>query len=337
MVSPEQVTLSWSASFIVAPSSRQTQNLPGDKILLPPSALEQLLAASTITIPSDGPRASFDPFNPYSVAQARQESQQWRDTQQQLPHPLTFRLVNPRTGNVVHAGIREFSAEEGQIGLSPFLLSALEAKEVANYNGTSDEPIDVDSKKPVELEKIVVHAKQLPKGTYVRLRPLEAGYNPDDWKSLLERHMRDNFTTLTNGEILVVPGGRGKDAKEFRFLIDKLVPEGDAICVVDTDLEVDIEALNEEQARETLKQIMSEAQKVPGSKEGSSAGGALDIWNAVEGQVVPGDYVDYRLPSWDRSQGIEIELSMDDKDDVDLFVARTLHINERSPEMMSMF
>src|SRR5204862_7244314 len=97
---------------------------------------------------------------------------------------------------------------------------------------------------------VTVHAKQLPKGTHVRLRPLEAGYDFDDWKALLERYLRENFTTLTTGELLSVPVGRNET---FRFLIDKVLPDGDGICIVDTDLEVDIEALNEEQAHETLK------------------------------------------------------------------------------------
>jgi hypothetical protein len=169
-----------------------------------------------------------------------------------------------------------------------------------------------------DLPRITVHAKQLPKGTYVRLRPLEAGYNPEDWKSLLERHLRENYTTLTNGEILTV---RGSKSEEFRFLIDKFAPEGDGICVVDTDLEVDIEALNEEQARETLKQIMKKAEKAPGTSEGSSVGGDLDTWTGATGKVLPGDYVDYQLPSWPRTEAIEIQLTAEDDGDLDLFVS----------------
>src|SRR5277367_849453 len=132
----ESVSLSWSSPYRVAPTSRSTKNLPGDKILLPPSALEQLLAASTVTVAATNhPHTPFDPFNPYSLAAARQERSQWRDTQQQLPQPLTFRLVNPKTGNVVHAGIREFSADEGEIGLSPFLLGALGLKQQKESEG----------------------------------------------------------------------------------------------------------------------------------------------------------------------------------------------------------
>jgi hypothetical protein len=325
----QDISLSWTDVFNVAP--RSNKKLPGDKILLPQSALEQLLSASTVTGPSDRrPDHEFDPFNPYSLAVARAEQSQWQDTRQQLPHPLTFRLVNTKNGNVVYAGIREFSAEEGEVALSPFLLEALGVAEPkpkskpasihSDHSGSPAAPIDLTEDDDVEEEvpRITVHAKQLPKGTYVRLRPLEAGYNPDDWKALLERHLRDNFTTLTNGEILTVKGGK---SEEFRFLIDKFAPHGEGICVVDTDLEVDIEALNEEQARETLKQIMAKAQKAPGTAEENSVGGDLDIWKPSAGQVVDGDYVDYRLPSWDRSQCIDIELTTEDGEDVELFVS----------------
>lgn len=331
----EDISLAWSGVFKVAPKSNRP--LPGDKILLPQSALEQLLAASTV-IGTSAPRqiAPFDPFNPYSLAAARAEQSQWRDTQQQLPHPLTFRLVNSENGNVVYAGIREFSAEEGEVGLSKFLLEALGVAESTESTSTSGsnsrreggspaDAIDLTDDRTIDLTKngggparITVHAKQLPKGTYVRLRPLEAGYNPEDWKALLERHLRENFTTLTNGEILTVRGSR---SEEFRFLIDKFLPEGDGICVVDTDLEVDIEALNEEQARETMKQIMKKAQNAPGLAEGSSIGGNIDVWKAFNGQVLEGEYVDFVLPSWDKSQALDIELIIDDGDDVDLLVS----------------
>jgi hypothetical protein len=332
----EPVELTWSSQFHVASSTRASA-LPGDKILLPPSALEQLLAAApTVTIDNDRPHiTSFDPFNPYTFAAERQARSQFQDRHQQLPHPLTFRLVNSENGRVVHAGIREFSAEEGEIVLSSFLREALglgnesvRSSKEGSPHGDADqimtggvEQLAVNGDKSTS---ITVHAKQLPKGTFVKLRPLEAGYDPEDWKSLLEEHMRSNFTTLTNGEVLVVHGGRGSGGKreEFRFLVDGFKPEGDGICVVDTDLEVDIEALNEEQALETLKRITAKAQKAPGTVQGSSAGGKIDIFRGQDGQILEGEYVDYELPSWDRSQGIEISLkAADDDEDVDLYVS----------------
>jgi len=254
---------------------------------------------------------------------------------------LTFRLVNPGNGRVVYAGIREFSTDDGEAELSPFLLESLglkdaELKDAGSQNSGGDgskesEPMvidDDDDTNPTSGSShpiITVHAKQLPKGTFVKLRPLEAGYDPEDWKALLEQHLRQNYTTLTNGEVLVVQHGRGLHGKkdEYRFLIDGFKPEGaDGVCIVDTDLEVDIEALNEDQARETMKRIAEKMTKLPGSEQGTSAGGELDLFNAQEGQVLPGDYIDFTLSSWNRTQPLELELSGEtDEDDMDLLVS----------------
>jgi len=129
-----------------------------------------------------------------------------------------FRLFNPKNNRFSHAAPLEFSAEEGKIGISPLLRDALGIEE------------DGD-------KRITVVWKILPKGTYVRLRPLEAGYDEEDWKALLERYLRVNFTTLTIGEILAVQGRTaaigGKEKAEFRFLIDSMKPE-EAVCIVDT-------------------------------------------------------------------------------------------------------
>ena len=315
----EPTTLRWSGSYAVLPlSSTSSKNLHGDKVLLPQSALEQLLAASPSEAPSGATFTAFDPYNPYASTRG---ASVYSGNGQQLPHPLMFRLVNPSNNNVVYAGIREFSAPEGTVGLSPFLLDALGVKEdeLKLMDAGASEPIDLTGEEstPGLPFQITVHARQLPKGTYVRLRPLEAGYNPDDWKALLERQLRDSFTTLTRDAVISVRGVRGET---FKFLVDKFAPDGDGICVVDTDLEVDIEALNEEQARETLRQIMEKAQ--PGSSSGSSQGGELDIWKAVDGRVVEGEYVDFVLPSWNRAQALEITLSgLQDESTLDLFVS----------------
>ncbi|KAK4619909.1 hypothetical protein CLAFUW4_11168 [Fulvia fulva] len=323
--------LKWSAQFTVTAAST-TQTLPGDKILLPPSALEQLLGASSHAAAESARRdlPQYDPYNSSTYSAYRQAESQYQDQRQQLPYPLTFRLVNPENGRVVYAGIREFSAGENELTVSPFLLESLglKAEDLAQHEDViivdDDEEEDEDEKKDEKPAKsvptITVHAKQLPKGTFVKLRPLEAGYDPEDWKALLEQHLRSNYTTLTNGEVLVVPGGRGVGGKkeEFRFLVDGFKPEVDGICVVDTDLEVDIEALNEEQARETLKRIHDKILKAPGTEQGSSTGGALDLFKAQEGRVVPGDYVNYQLASWNRTQPLELELEAEDDDDEDL-------------------
>ncbi|RGP79756.1 hypothetical protein FLONG3_2069 [Fusarium longipes] len=310
----EPAPLRWASALpVVNPSVIATKNLRGDKILLPQSALEQLLAAAR-----SRPSTTATRSDPWSYTSNTHSD---IDSAQELPNPLTFRLVNPKNKNAVFAGIREFSASEGTIGLSQWLTEALGIQE--DEYVSSKEVVDLEQD-PTQLGNdhmeldgihIKVEARQLPKGTYVRLRPLEAGYNPDDWKPLLERQLRENFTTLSKGSMLAVKGARGE---EFKLLVDKVAPEGDGICVVDTDLEVDIEALDEEQARETLRRIMS-AQR--GSTDGSSTGGEIDIWKAVDGQVLEGEYVDYTLPSWNKSQPLGIELTTDQDDyTLDLFV-----------------
>ncbi|KOS19991.1 Ubiquitin fusion degradation protein 1 [Escovopsis weberi] len=300
----ETAPLKWSGSFAILPHTAPScRDLSGDKIILPPSVLEQLLTAASL-VSRQGPEwgAALN-----------------ADNSAHLPNPLVFRLSSSKGDKVVFAGIREFSAPEGTIGLSPFLLEALDVKpdDCTSQSGDSqDDAIDLTTasghSEPVRLGVQVV---SLPKGTFVRLRPLEAGYDPDDWKPLLERQLRQNFTSLTFNTTLSVGGVRGE---EFKLLIDKLAPEGSAVCVVDTDLEVEIEALNEEQARETLRQRIARGQTATGN--GSSKGGELDIWKDADGHVAPGEYVDYVLPSWDRSQNLSITLQwVDDERCLDLF------------------
>lgn len=314
-------TLIWSAQFSVLPA-RATPSLRGDKIILPPSALEQLLSASTVTVAQavvGQHDPNFDPYNPYTFEAERRARSEAVERQQQLPHPLIFRLVNPDNGRIVFAGIREFSAGSEQIGLSPFLRHSLgvdgdsEPKEDNNFNGDSENALTSLNGRVL---RITVHVKELPKGTYVRLRPLEAGYDPEDWKSLLEKHLRENFTTLTNGEILSISAGK----EEFRFLVDGLKPNAEAVSIVDTDLEVDIEALSEEQARETLKRRLEKSQRAPDTAKGS-LGGVLKVDEDELGQVKQGGYVDYTVEKWDHGKGVEFELvSQDGEGFLDLLV-----------------
>lgn len=336
-----QPPLKWSAQFAVSNAPR-AHVLPGDKIALPQSALEQLLAAAASRNSANARQdmPAYDPFNPRAYSAYRRAEAEFQDHKQQLPYPLTFRLVNPTNGLVVYAGIQEFSAEEGEVALSLFLQESLG---LANSKRGVDSGVsDIDDQGMPEANGalaalVTIHASEVPKGTYVKLRPLEAGYDPEDWKALLEQHLRQNFTTLTNGEILKVPWGkslRGGKREEFRFMVDGFQPVTDGVCIVDTDLEVDIEALNEEQARETMKRIAEKMTRSPGTAQGSSAGQELDLFKTVEGQVLPGEYVDYQLPSWNRAEPIELELEgADDDEDVDLLVSPLSTTQRAKPRM----
>ena len=314
--------LRWSTQLNVLPEAA-TPALKGDKIILPPSALEQLLSAATVTITTDvrPQTSSFDPYNPHSFAAERQAREQLIERRQHLPHPLTFRLVNPGNGRNLYAGVREFSAEDGAVGLSPFLREALGINKSISKRIGARSKHDMISKTDLHeadaLPKLTIHVEELPKGSFVKLRPLEAGYDSEDWKALLEHYLRDTFTTLTNGEEIAVPAGK----EIFRFLVDGLRPKDEAVSLVDTDLEVDIEPLSEEQARETLRKQAQKFQRVPGTKEGSSAGGKLDIGINETGQVRASEYVDYSVESWDKKTDLVFELtSWNDDEDIDLFI-----------------
>ncbi|MDI1486043.1 MAG: hypothetical protein OHK93_004232 [Ramalina farinacea] len=315
--------LKWSTQLSILPQDATPSTLKGDRIILPPSALEQLLSAATSIVSTEvqPQTTSFDPYNPYSFAAERQARENLVERQQHLPHPLTFRLVNPANGRILYAGIREFSAAENTVGLSSFVRTALGIDDpTKGDNGTredSSHSVELDSTSIEALPRLTVHVQELPKGTFVKLRPLEAGYDADDWKALLEQHLHDTFTTLTNGEEVTIPAGKEK----FRFLVHGLKPNEEAVSLVDTDLEVDIEPLSEEQARETLHILAKKSTRPPGTKDGSSAGGRLIVDNNETGQVRSSEYVDYELQAWDASQDLDIELTTINEDrDLDLFV-----------------
>ena len=88
--SPSPLPLQWTQLYKVYP----LPNDPSDHVLLPPTALEQLLSA---TPPNTD-----------------------------LPQPLTFQITNPRSARSTHVGVREFSALLGQIGIPAWIFESLE-------------------------------------------------------------------------------------------------------------------------------------------------------------------------------------------------------------------
>ena len=94
--SPSPLPLHWTRQLKVA----LLPNDVSDRILLPPSALEQLLSSAP---------ANTD-----------------------LPQLLTFRLFNPRNQRFAHVGIREFSAPDNVIAVPARIADALELTEQDN-------------------------------------------------------------------------------------------------------------------------------------------------------------------------------------------------------------
>ncbi|KAI5307381.1 26S proteasome regulatory subunit 8 [Ascosphaera pollenicola] len=281
----------WSRQYPVVQSNRALK-LTGDKVLLPQSALEQILASEPISTSSHSSYGRFD----------RRAARTSPDRNRRLPQPLTFRLVNPQNGRAVYAGVQEFSAEEETVGLSPFLRQSLRIEDTGPSSPNS---------------AVTIHTKPLPKGTFVSLRPLDAGYDVEDWKALLERHLRNHYTTLTQGEILTLPSGLGHD---FQFLVDNVKPQGEAICVVDTDLVVDLEPLDEAQARETLKKREQKLLETEQIKKGG-IGGELLVGEAYQGEVAPGTYIDYELKKWDHDKALDVVFEVEKDAQIAIFIS----------------
>lgn len=84
----------WNAHYTVESTPKDLDD--GDKIVLPASALEQLLLQAG----SSG----------------------------NLPSPLTFELRHPHTGAIIHCGVKEFSSESSTAQLPSWILSQLSVK-----------------------------------------------------------------------------------------------------------------------------------------------------------------------------------------------------------------
>eukprot|EP00850_Spirogloea_muscicola_P003112 SM000012S25374 [mRNA] locus=s12:733873:736843:- [translate_table: standard] len=158
----------------------------GDRIVLPPSALAALEAQGALD-----------------------------------KGPLLFRLAV--AGRSTHAGVREFTADEGAV--------ALPARVLANL-GLPAVPAP-----PLMALRYV----RLPRGTHARLRPeLGDGVVGDDFaevldaRVVLEAELR-RHSALTEGDTLTVADG----GAEYALRVLEVRPAG-AVSIVDTDLEVDI-------------------------------------------------------------------------------------------------
>lgn len=87
----EYANIRWSSHFTVEDAPAELNH--GDKVILPPSALEQLLQQV-------GPSGT-------------------------LPSPLTFQLRHPHTAATIHCGVKEFSSEGSTIQLPAWMRESL--------------------------------------------------------------------------------------------------------------------------------------------------------------------------------------------------------------------
>jgi len=138
-------------------------------------------------------------------------------TQLHITYPMLFELHNGAAGRVSHAGVLEFTAEEGRCYLPWWLMQVLGL-------GTGD------------LGQ--VKSTDIPLGRFVKLQPQSVNFlEISDPKAVLETAFR-NFSCLTVGDVFTFE--YNDTVYEIAVLEVKPDDSGShAISVVETDLEVD--------------------------------------------------------------------------------------------------
>ncbi|KAK9467836.1 ubiquitin fusion degradation protein 1 [Lipomyces arxii] len=212
-----------------------------------------------------------------------------------LPSPLTFRLVNSANNAFTYCGVREFSAPESSVLLSPQVASTL---------GILPKQL-VDSSAPAPA--VSVAKVDLPKGTFVALRPLDSAYLTidDDWKALLESSLQSSYTTLTEGQTFSIKHPASQET--MSFLVDNLQPEK-AVCIVETDLTVDIVALSEEHARKSV--AIRKAKEQARSTHASTIIADQQVAGSFNTEESLAQPFYYELKSWDKSRTITVTLEI---------------------------
>ncbi|KAK9237857.1 ubiquitin fusion degradation protein UFD1-domain-containing protein [Lipomyces kononenkoae] len=210
-----------------------------------------------------------------------------------LPSPLTFRLFNPQTNAFTHCGVREFSAPESTVLISPQIASTLGISEKQLHNE------DALARPVVQISPC-----NLPKGTFVSLCPLDANYLTidDNWKALLESALQASYTTLTEGQTFSIVNPATQEI--ITLLVKNLQPEN-AVCIVETDLTVDITAMSEDHARKSLANRDAKRVQANGT-----------VATITKDTPVDGTFTDltqtflFELKTWDRSLPLTVKLEV---------------------------
>lgn len=129
--------------------------------------------------------------------------------------PMLFRLIHPITEVMTHCGVIEFSAEEGSVIAPSWVLDQIGA---------------------VSGDTILVSSFCLPVGTYARFKPQSTCFlDIANQKAVLESRLRD-FSCLTCGDLIPI------HYNERTYVLKVVATRpGDAICIVNCDLEVEFE------------------------------------------------------------------------------------------------
>lgn len=162
---------------------------------------------------------------------------------QKLPHPLIFRLRNEENHKSTYVGVKEFTAPPETVVVPESILQKL-----------------------LGAEKVTVElATELPKASFLRLKPLQFYAEVNNWKFYLESILNKYYTTLTINELLVIePDSQTK----YELLVeDANLP---TVVIIDTDITLDVTPLNDIMATQQMEyntnlNFLENIKEVPGS------------------------------------------------------------------------
>lgn len=146
--------------------------------------------------------------------------------EESLPHPLIFRVG--KDDRSYYFGVREFSAEEGTVRLPRCFIEKVFKKE------------DFLS---FEL------ADDVPKGKSLTLKPLQFYPQITNWKYYLENRLSRYYTTLSAHDILYME----ENGTIFELFIEDVGDSANTICIIDTDMILDVIPLNDIMATQQLE------------------------------------------------------------------------------------
>lgn len=158
----------------------------------------------------------------------------------QLPHPLVFKLTHADIS--IYVGVKEFTAPNGQIAVPTSVLGAISGPVVAELTN-------------------------LPKATFLQLKPAQFYPHITNWKYYLESQLSKHYTTLSRKQT-------------FRFLddltgniVEMTVEDAneESVIVLDTDIDLDIVPLNDIMAAQQLRHsdniaYLENIQAIPSNK-----------------------------------------------------------------------
>ncbi|XP_024371340.1 uncharacterized protein [Physcomitrium patens] len=187
----------------------------GDKIRLPASSFEQLSSQSAI---DKGPMF----FEVSAVHHGSRPSTSSSAASHLEQHEINGESSKPRS---THAGVLEFTAEEGVVELPPHVW----------HNAGFSDPEYLSKNIHRGIPEARVRYVRLPKGTYAKLQP-EGGDFADvfNHKAVLETELRQH-ASLTEGDLLTVHHG----GVDYGLRVLELKPRTN-VSVLETDLEVDV-------------------------------------------------------------------------------------------------